>query len=159
MFLLSLKVKCNNSTLVGVVYVENREYQRLAFSATPLPADTTLVLKTSSVGVSKVSRVKEEEEEGEGDACSLKGLRLGLVLELGQDGDDTTHWREMGWEGEVWWKVKERGTPAVLKGELWGRLDLRGAEATAGWRRSGLAGSCRSELDVRLLSGVSRWFR
>ena len=44
-----------------------REYQRLAFSATPFPADTTLLLKPSSVGVSRESRAKDEDE-GEGEA-------------------------------------------------------------------------------------------
>lgn len=73
--------------MVGVLDVAKREYQRLARSATPFPAETTLVLKTSSVGVSRASRAKAEED---GEARrSLKGLRLGLVLELRPDGDDT----------------------------------------------------------------------
>lgn len=100
-----------------------REYQRLAFSATPFPADTTLVLNTSSEGVSRLSRVKEEDE-GDGDAritlLSLLGLGRGLgvgvavVLELRQEGDDHRRWRE----GEGGWKVRERGTAAVPQGEL-----------------------------------------
>ncbi len=84
-------------TFVGVVNVAKREYQRLAFSATPFEAETTLVLNTSSVGVSRVSRAKEEEE-GEGDARPVlsvlslyglgRGLGLGVVLELRPGGDD-----------------------------------------------------------------------
>lgn len=53
-------------SLVGVVYVARRVYQRLAFSATPFPAENMLVLNTSSVGVRSVSKAKEEEES-EGD--------------------------------------------------------------------------------------------
>lgn len=64
----------------------------------------------------------------------------------------------MFWEGEGGWKVQERGTPALLRGELWGRLALRGAQSEAGWRRRGLAGSCRSRLGVRLLSGLPMLF-
>lgn len=86
-------VSTRSGTLVGVVYVARREYQRLAFSATPFPAENMLVLNTSSEGVSRLSRVNEEDE-GEGDArlvllsLSLFGLGRGLgvgvavVLEL-----------------------------------------------------------------------------
>lgn len=154
-------------SLVGVVYVAKREYQRLAFSATPFPADTILVLNTSSVGVSRVSRAKVEED-GDGEArltlsaLSLyglgRGLGLGVVLELRRGGDDHRRRREADSEGEGGWKVQERGTPVVLRGELWGRLALRGAEQEDGCRRRGLAGSCRSRLGVRLLSGLPRWF-
>lgn len=146
-----------------MVYVARREYQRLAFSATPFPAENTLVLNTSSVGVSRVSRAKEEEE-GEGDARLIlsvlslyglgRGLGLGVVLELRQGGDDHKRWRVIVWEGEGGWKVRERGIPAVLRGELWGRLALRGPETEDGWRRRGLAGSFKSILGVRLLSGL-----
>lgn len=61
-----------------------REYQRLAFSATPLPAEKTLVLNTSSVGVSRVSRAKEEEGDPRPilSALSRKGLGPGLALVL-----------------------------------------------------------------------------
>lgn len=97
-----------------------REYQRLAFSATPFPAETMLVLNTSSEGVSRLSRVKEEDE-GDGDArLTLLGLGRGLgvgvavVLELRQEGVDHRRCRE----GEGGWKVRERGTAAVLQGEL-----------------------------------------
>ena len=153
--------------MVGVVYVERREYQRLAFSATPFPAENMLVLNTSSVGVIRVSRAKEEEE-GEGDARLIpsvlslqglgRGLALGVVLELWQEGDESRRWRETDWEGEGGWKVRERGIPAALRGELWGRLALRGAEREEGWRRRGLAESCRSMLGVLLLSGLPMWF-
>ena len=52
----------------------------------------------------------------------------------------------------------ERGTPALLMGELWGRLARRGAERVdAGWRRRGLDGSWRSLLGVRLLRGLPMW--
>lgn len=82
-----------------MVYVARREYQRLAFSATPFPAENILVLNTSSEGVSRLSRVKEEDE-GDGDtrpillSLSLFGLGRGLglgvavVLELRQEGED-----------------------------------------------------------------------
>lgn len=109
------------------MYVARREYHRLAFSATPFPAENTLVLNTSSVGVSKVSSAKEEED-GDGDARLIlsalslyglgRGLGLGVVLELRREGEDHRRWRETVWEGEGGWKVRERGTPAVLRGEL-----------------------------------------
>lgn len=106
-----------------------REYQRLAFSATPLPAENTLVLKTSSLGVSSVSRAKEDEEgeaSGVSSARSLHGLGRGLGLGLGLgvalEGVDHKRRREAArGEGEgSGWEVRERGSaaPGALSGEL-----------------------------------------
>lgn len=82
-----------------------------------------------------------------------------MVLKLRVGGEDHRCWREMGCEGDGGWKVRERDTPAVLRGELWGRLALREeAESEEWWRRTGLAGSWKSRLGVRLLSGLPMWF-
>ena len=88
-----------------------REYQRLAFSATPFPADTMLVLKTSSEGVISVSSPKDEEYgegEGEGEArpegrslSPLKGAASGS--HVGED-----HRRALAWGGVLAWGVCER---------------------------------------------------
>ena len=50
-----------------------REYQRLAFSATPFPAENMLLLNTSKVGVRRESRAKDEDV-GEGDTRPIPWL-------------------------------------------------------------------------------------
>lgn len=72
----------NNSVLptcVSEVWEDRREYRRLAFSATPFPADMTLLLKMSRVGV-KSESMENDEVEGVGDEGETREGGLSLSL-------------------------------------------------------------------------------
>lgn len=126
-------------TCVNEVWDDKREYRRLAFSATPFPADMTLLLKMSRVGV-KSESIEKDELEGVGDDGETReeGLSLSLVhTPRGREGD--------GFNLSLDLTGSER---CVLERT---RVEDCGDEVQ---RNNGLEGFCRSVLDVRLLRGL-----